>query len=150
MGEKRRFQTKRVVLAAGMTVFAAALAGGALYAPAKEDVLSVRKVPDASFTKEDYDKLRELQFDGYEALTVRAYQKIVWQKLDEPAYGELLERMSGSAALYEKRDEDELAHFLVNVLEPMTAERWQAARSFGGYTQEVFGESGQTAMVEYN
>lgn len=149
MRKKRTFQTKRMVMAAGAAAFAAVLAGGALHATAKEGTLAVQELPDASFTEADYDKLRALQFDGYEDMTVRAYQTMAWQRMDKPEYRDVLERMSGSSSLQEKMDEDALAHFLFYVLEPLTAERWQT-RSFGGYTQETLAQSGQTAMVEYN
>lgn len=145
---KREFRARGAAFAA-MAVFAGALAENAFLASAKEEASAMSAVPDASFCREDYDMLRALQLAGFEDMTVRDYQEMVWEKTDTPEYREMLERMSASEAFYGQKDDDVLAHFLFYVLEPLTAERWQT-RDFGGCAQETFSESGQTAMVEYS
>ena len=149
MRKHRTFQTRRVAMAAGLAVFLCALGGGALFVRAKGDAAKAQELSGDSLGGADYDMLRALQFDGYEDMTVREFQTKVWEKTDTPQYREALERMSADTGFYEKKDDDMLAHFLFYVLEPLSAERWQT-RDFGGCVQETFGESGQTAMVEYN
>lgn len=148
MRKHRTFQTKRVAMATGVAVFLSVLGGGALFVRAG-DAQAVQDTPDPSFREADYDMLRALQLAGFEDMTVRDYQEMVWEKTDTPEYREMLERMSASEAFYGQKDDDALAHFLFYVLEPLTAERWQT-RDFGGCAQETFSESGQTAMVEYS
>lgn len=94
------------------------------------------------FTQEEYDKLMVLKFDGYEAMTVAEFQDKVWTLTDTVEYRELLERFSQSTPFYEKQDVDDRAAFMFNVLEPLTAERWQK-RDYSGYVS-----AGQQNPVE--
>ncbi|MBD5476512.1 MAG: hypothetical protein HDR17_11130 [Lachnospiraceae bacterium] len=89
------------------------------------------KVADAGFTQEEYDKLIALRFDGYEDMTVSEFQDKVWALTDTPEYRDLLERFSQSEEFYEKCDTDDRAAFLVNVLDPLTGDKWQE-RDFSG------------------
>ena len=56
---------------------------------------------EASFSKEEYQKLLEFQFDGYEDMSISAYQEKAWQLMDKPEYFELIRRFSESEAFYE-------------------------------------------------
>lgn len=80
---------------------------------------------------EEYAKLRALQWDGYEEMSVFDYQKAVWRLTDTWEYHDLLERLSKDEAFYECRDDDETAAFFFYVLEPLSGDRWRT-RGFGG------------------
>lgn len=47
-------------------------------------------------SKDDYQKLLLLQFDGYEDMTVSDYQRKAWELTDTAEYRDLLERVSGN------------------------------------------------------
>ena len=82
--------------------------------------------------EEEYAKLRALQWDGYEEMSVFDYQNAVWTLTDTWEYYDLLERLSKDEAFYEGRDDDETAAFFFYVLEPLIGERWRT-RGFGSY-----------------
>lgn len=83
------------------------------------------------FHEEEYAKLRALQWDGYEDMSIFDYQNAVWSLTDTWEYHDLLERLSKDDAFYEGRDDDETAAFFFYVLEPLSGERWRT-RGFGG------------------
>lgn len=97
---------------------------------------------------EDCQKLLALQFDGYEDMTVSDFQDCVWELTDTAEYRDLLERVSGSEALYELKDDDKTAAFLFYVLEPLTAEKWQS-RDYSGYAASQFPYPADNAALEY-
>lgn len=101
----------------------------------------------AGLSQEDYESLMALRYDGYEGMTVAAYQEKVWAQTDTEEYRAILERLGQDESLYALRDTDEAAAFLFCELEPLTAERWQT-RSFDGWAQADFG--GQSAALEYS
>lgn len=96
-------------------------------------------------TDQERDMLAALQFNGYKEMTVSAFQDKIWTLTDTAAYRELLDRVEHDEAMYEARDTDDTADFLFNVLEPLTAERWQE-REFGG----VVSVSGADAPLQEN
>ncbi|MDE6747869.1 MAG: M56 family metallopeptidase [Lachnospiraceae bacterium] len=106
------------------------------------------EIPDADFTNEEYDKLRELQLTGYEGMSVLEYQNKVWELTETVEYQDLLERFSKSEKLYGMKDSDETAYFLFYILEPLTAERWQS-REFAGYATADYPQASDNATVEY-
>ena len=95
---------------------------------------------NAEFTPEEYERLRALQFDGYEDMTVSEFQNKVWTLYDTVEYRELLNRFSElsdrlpvNETFYENQDDiDGTICYLSNVLEPLTAEQWRK-RDFSGY-----------------
>lgn len=112
---------------------------GSAYAAARND----------SFSEEEYEKLRALQWDGYEEMSIYEYQKAVWTMTDTEEYRNLLERFSKSEAFYACRDYDETAAFFFSVLEALTAgdDKWRT-REFGGYTVSS-GLSGRSASADH-
>ncbi|MDE6739834.1 MAG: M56 family metallopeptidase, partial [Lachnospiraceae bacterium] len=98
---------------------------------AEADRATGTEVSDIDFTQEEYDQLMALRFDGYEDMTVSEFQDKVWALTDTPEYRDLLERFSQSEAFYEKRNTDDRAAFLFNVLDPLTGDKWQE-RDFSG------------------
>lgn len=96
-----------------------------------------KSIPGTDFSEEEYEKLLALQFDGYEDMSISEYQDKVWKMTDTKDYRDLLNRLSEDSMLYEMRDIDETASFLYNILEPLTAEKWQE-RDFSGYTMNDF------------
>lgn len=103
---------------------------------------------DNSSSKEDYQKLLALQFDGYENMTVSEYQSKVWELTDTTEYRNLLERFSKDETLYQMKDRDETASFLFYVLEPLTAENWRA-RDYSGAATSDFPFPAENATLEY-
>lgn len=96
-----------------------------------------KSIPGTDFSEEECEKLLALQFDGYEDMSISEYQNKVWELTDIKDYRDLLNRLSENSMLYEMRDIDETASFLYNILEPLTAEKWQE-RDFSGYTTNYF------------
>ncbi len=103
---------------------------------------------EASFSKEEYQKLLEFQFDGYEDMSISAYQEKAWQLMDKPEYFELIRRFSESEAFYECRDSDETASFFFYVLEPIAAERWEK-REFDGGAMTDYSDCDDNAALEF-
>ena len=106
------------------------------------------KIPDSSFSKEDWKKLLTLAPEGYEDMTVSDFREHIAILTDTVEYRELLERVSKSETLYALRDIDETAAFLYYVLEPLTAERWQA-RDYNGQADSGFPYPEDNARIEY-
>ena len=101
-----------------------------------------------SFSTEDYQKLLDLQFDGYEDMTISDFQNQVWQVTDTKEYRTLLERFAQDEALYKLRDTDETAAFLFYELEPLTAENWKT-REFGSFVVTDYPEASDNAAFEF-
>nr|WP_303041109.1 hypothetical protein [Enterocloster clostridioformis] len=93
------------------------------------------------------NKLFALQLDGYEDMTVSEFRTQIFELIDTVEYRELLERFSQDQTLYDRKDNNETASFLFNVLEPLIAERWQE-RDFGGYATTNY-EASDNATLEY-
>lgn len=107
-----------------------------------------RQMPDNPFSKEDYQKLSALQFDGYEDMTVSDYRSQVAKLTDTAEYRDLFRRVSEDETLYGLRDTDETAAFLFYVLEPLTAEKWES-RDYSGSAASGFPCPEDNAMLEY-
>lgn len=105
-------------------------------------------LPDSSFRREDYEKLQALQFDGYGDMSISQYQALVWQQTDTEAYRQLLEQFSKDSQFYETRDSNALASFFFYVLEPVTAEQWQAHSFSNSARADLWDGSGQ-GLLEY-
>ena len=105
-------------------------------------------MPDDSFSKEEYQMLRALQFDDYRHMTVSEFQNKVWEMTDTPEYTELLERFFKSETLYQMKDSDETASFLFYILEPLTAENWKT-RTYSGAAASDFPVWEDSATLEY-
>lgn len=141
---------KKMSLAA--VIFAAGLVAGvttAFATSAAANQAEMMGIFNEEFTPEEYDKLRALQFDGYENMTVAEYQNKVWRLTDTEEYRDLLDRFSKLSdrfpvqeTFYENPYTADMAYYLIYVLEPLTAERWRK-RDFGGYVS-----SGQTNPSE--
>lgn len=155
----RKISRSAILLAAGLIIgVTAAFATSATYSSAADHAASDTRtgmpqadasdILDNSFTKEEYDALLALQFDGYERMTVSEYQNKAWSFTDTEEYQDLLERFSQSTVLYDLRDENGTASFFFNLYEPLTAERWQS-RTFSGGTMTSFPGTSDNAMLEY-
>lgn len=107
------------------------------------------EMPDNSFSKEEYQKLLNLQFNAYEDMTVSDYQNRVWELRDTKDYDNLLERFSQSDILYELKDTNEIAAFIFYILTPLTAEKWQT-RDFDGYAMTGYPNAFDNAMLEFS
>ena len=105
--------------------------------PSENNLKKEKIIPGIDFSEEEYEKLLALQFEGYENMSISEYQNKVWEMTDTKDYRDLLNRLSEDSMLYETRDIDETASFLYNILEPLTAEKWQE-RDFSGYTVNEF------------
>lgn len=112
-------------------------------------------VEDGSFTKKELDRLASLWFEGYEDMTVAAYQQKMWSERDNPEDMALIERygqfnVSGSYWNDEERTKELNAFrdYFYQVYEPLTAERWQE-RTFSDVAVLRTADGG-TAMMEYD
>lgn len=101
-----------------------------------------------SFSKEDWKMLLTLAPEEYEDMTVSDFRKHIAILTDTAEYRTLLERVSKSETLYALRDTDETAAFLYYVLEPLTAEKWQA-RDYNGQADSGFPYPEDNARIEY-
>lgn len=116
---------------------------------ATQSVQKDSAMPDSSFTREEYDALFAMQFDGYMDMTITTYQNKAWNYMDTPEHLALMERFSQSKILEELRYENKTASFLHNIYNALTAEQWKA-RDFDGYTTSApAGSSHDTAVLEY-
>lgn len=103
-----------------------------------------------TFGEYERQRLNAFKFDGYENMLVASYQQKAWVLLDTADYREVIERISQNNMLYKMRyNNHQDAAFLFNILEPLSAEKWQT-RDFGGYTQAPSDDvQGDQAMLEY-
>ena len=112
------------------------------------DEKSQNAITETDFSDEEYEKLLALQFAGYESMSVSEYQNKVWEYTDTAEYRDLLDRFSQSEKLYAMKDSDETAAFLFYILDPLTAERWQA-REFSGAVAADYPQASDNAVLEY-
>ncbi|MCM1385718.1 MAG: M56 family metallopeptidase [Bacillus sp. (in: Bacteria)] len=153
-----------VLIAAALIIFTTtAFATSAADRPApSQSGKSMSGSPDSNFSKEDFDKLLSLQFNGYKDMSVSEYQKRVWQTTDTKEYSDLLERFLADERLYsiyETKEygdnmETQMAYFLYNILSPLTAENW-SSRIFRGYSisepaQAKYPDAADNASLEYS
>ena len=102
-----------ILMAAGMVAFAS---------PMDDDSATRGMMANASFSADEYQRLAELMFEGYEDMSISEYQQKTWLLIDTPEYRDLLERFSQSVTFYVLKDSDSKASFLFYVLVPLTAE----------------------------
>lgn len=103
----------------------------------------------SDLSAEEFEQIMALKFDGYEKMSISDYQDMVWKVTDTEEYRNLLERIFNDNALYEQKDSDVIASYLFNILEPLTAERWQE-KEFGGYVQTNYKDASDNALLEYS
>ena len=101
---------------------------------------------DASFTSQEYEKLLELRFDGYEEMTVAEFRGKVGASTDTKEYTDLFEQLSKDTALQELKDTDEDAEFLFYIL-PLAGDDWKT-RSYSGEVTSSY--TGDKARLEYS
>lgn len=102
----------------------------------------------STFSDEELQMLRALQFDDYQNMKITEFQNKVWELTDTSEYSELLSRLSKDEALYALRDSDETAAFIYYVLEPLTKEKWQSHTYSGAASSDL--PAGQdNARLEY-
>lgn len=104
--------------------------------------------PTSTFSEEELQMLRVLQFDDYRNMKIAEFQNKVWELTDTQEYSELLSRLSKDEALYALRDSNETAAFIYYVLEPLTAEKWQT-HTYSGAATSDFPACGDSARLEY-
>lgn len=102
----------------------------------------------STFSEEELQMIRALQFDDYRHMKIAEFQSKVWEKTDTPEYGKLLSRLSEDEALYALRDSDGTAAFLYYVLEPLTKENWQS-HTYSGAALSDFHAGEDNARLEY-
>lgn len=103
-------------------------------------------LPDSSFSEEEYQRLRALQWDGYQRMPLSAFGRRIAELTDSEGYGALLERFWESETLDALKDTDETAAFLFYELPLAGDEGWR--RSYDG---EVRSSSrANAARLEYS
>lgn len=102
----------------------------------------------STFSNEELQMLRALQFDDYRSMKITEFQNKIWELTDTQEYSELLSRLSKDEALYALRDSDETAAFVYYVLEPLTAEKWQT-HTYSGAATSDFPAWRDNARLEY-
>lgn len=129
-----------VIFAVGMvagvtTVFATSAVNKKEYVQTEREAneLTQEEWEINELTQEERDLLEDLQFDGYEGMTVSEFQDKANTLIDASwTNREMFERLVQDEALYRVRDLDDTSFFLFYVLSPLVSERWQE-REFGGY-----------------
>ncbi|MDE7310724.1 MAG: hypothetical protein K2N87_03730 [Eubacterium sp.] len=101
-----------------------------------------------SFTEQEYEKLRRLQLDGYEDMSISSFQEKVWGLTDTAEYHSLLERFAQSESFYASKDSDPLASFFFYILSPLTSEQWQT-REYGDFVKTDKPEPCDNAVLEF-
>lgn len=105
-------------------------------------------IENTAFTKEEYDKLLALRFDGYQDMSIADFKQAVSSTVDTPEYMELLERFYNDEQLNGMKDTNEIAAFLFYELLPLTTEKWDTRYYFfNSFTIRV--ENADPAYFEY-
>ena len=137
---------------------------------AAKDKTPYPRVEEGTFTKEELDRLASLWFEGYEDMTVAAYQQKMWTERDNPEDMALIERYgqysavnpedsAGQNDLHSAAGADYLSivtvppsrafyNYFHQVYEPLTAHNWQERTFSGAAAAET--PDGGTAMLEYD
>ena len=96
------------------------------------------RVADGSFTGEELEELSALWLDGWEDMTVAAYQEALWKQKDTPEHYALIERYGKnhvSVGYFNDPQATEEANafhtYFQKVFEPLTGDGWQE-RFFAG------------------
>ena len=146
---------KRSIAAVLAAVVLVCCVGAGFATSAAKDKTPYPKVEDGSFTKEELDRLASLWFEGYEDMTVAAYQQRMWSERDNPEDMALIERYGQSyqlGGIYNDeaatKEWNAFYTYFFNVYEPLTAERWQE-RTFSD-TAVLRTADGGMAMMEYD
>lgn len=144
-------KTKKMTLCAGI-ITAALICGVTTVFATSASYANTADVPvyspNNSFDDDDYDRLLALQFEDYRHMKISEFQNKVWKMTDTPEYRELLDRVSKDEALYNMKDNDELASFLFYVLEPLTAEKWET-RTYSSSAESSGSATNDRARIEY-
>lgn len=113
-----------------LVVVAITLTGTTLVSGAKQ----TSYIENTAFTKEEYNKLLALRYDGYKKMSVASFQQKVWAATDTPEYRELLERFYMDEQLEQQKDTNDIASFLFYELTPLMAENWQTRYFSNSFT----------------
>lgn len=109
-----------------------------------------------TLTKQEYEMLLALKFDGFEAMSISEYRDKVWALTDTEKYsdiGDIIERFFQDETIYamyettKGTDSNETADFLYNVLGPIMSGRQSV--SFNGYAVTDFDSASENASLEY-
>ena len=115
---------------------------------------ALTSLPGKDFTREESQMLFDLWVEGYEDMTVSAYQEQMWQMTDTLEYRELLERFSQWDCVYELpdgREAEALSAFIqyyFSVFAPLTGDRWREREVSDGVQYYAPG-TGEPAFLEY-
>ena len=149
-------KTKKRSLAAILAAVVLVCCVGAAFATSAmaENKTPYPKAPDGTFTEAELDRLAGLWFEGYEDMTVAAYQQKMWIERDTPEDIALIDRYGQSSAVDAIWDEPETVtpsmafhDYFQNVYEPLTAEHWQT-RIFPGM-ESISLDDGSGVFLEY-
>ena len=113
------------------------------------------RVADGSFTGEELEELSALWLDGWEDMTVAAYQEALWKQKDTPEHYALIERYGKnhvSVGYFNDPQATEEANafhaYFQKVFEPLTGDGWQE-RFFAGIVT-ASGEDRRLVSLEYS
>ncbi|MDO4302544.1 MAG: M56 family metallopeptidase [Bacillota bacterium] len=125
----------------------------ATYAGTSERGKYLKAALDGLYTEEEGEMLAAVWLDGYESMTVSEYQEKLWKMTDTWEYRDLLKEFSNTDWAIESSDKEdevlwEFIRYFGEVLEPLTAEKWQT-RQFSGFTVSGFSEPEENATLEY-
>ncbi len=149
-------KTKKRSLAAVLAAAALVCCVGVAFATsaAAENERPYPKVPDGTFTGEELDRLASLWFEGYEDMTVAAYQKKMWGERDTPEDIALIDRYGQNSVVDGFYDDPEavtpsraFSDYFHLVYEPLTAERWQERIFIGAAGRRL--ADGGSELLEY-
>lgn len=105
-------------------------------------------IGNTAFTKEEYDKLLALRFDGYQDMSIADFKQAVSSTVDSPEYVKLLERFYNDEQLNGMKDTNDIAAFLFYELLPLTTEKWDTRYYFfNSFTLRA--ENADPAYFEY-
>lgn len=76
-------------------------------------------------TKEEYNEIKSLQFEGYKDMTISEYRKKAMEFTDTIEHRNKIEKISHNESLYNLRYQDEVANFFFNLYQPVTAENYE-------------------------
>jgi len=101
-------------------------------------------------SKEDYIMLKDLQFKGYEAMSIVDYREKTLQYLDgsDSKIHLIFDDLYINRTLDDMKDRNADLGFLFYVMVPLNAEKW-TTRDFGGFAATDDSDVPDNAMLEY-
>ena len=148
-------RTKKRSLAAILAAVVLVCCVSVAFATSASEQKPMPRVVDGSFTREELEELSALWLDGWEDMTVAAYQEALWRQKDTPEHYALIDRYGQnhvSAGYFNDPQATEEASafddYFQYVCKPLTGDSWRE-RHFSGIVT-AGGQDRRLVSLEYS